>query len=136
MLINIKYLILLNAKLMGIKFLNIKKQSKKYILLLFLYYPWLDLLLFYSFVLRAFIMIGEIPSYNNPDPNSLGMETHQMLIYSSGDILPISLMVLIFCFFNRKRMNYFSNKHFLISFISFILVVLTFISPLSTWFAD
>ncbi|MFA7445187.1 MAG: hypothetical protein WCY89_04520 [Flavobacteriaceae bacterium] len=111
----------------------------KAIILVLLYYPIFDLVLFYSFVFRAYLSIGYVPSYNNPDPNSLGFDNHQEMVYFSGNLLPISLLVLIalvlVSLFKGKNIG-ISKKHYIVSFVSLLLSFLTLLSPFFKWFVD
>jgi len=42
--------------------------------------PLVSVLLFLSYLTRVVFMTGRIPTYNNPDPNSLDFDTHRMII--------------------------------------------------------
>ena len=42
--------------------------------------PVLEVLLFYSFVLRARLSLGVWPAYNHPDPKQLGFVVHHDLV--------------------------------------------------------
>lgn len=101
-------------------------------------FPVLNLIVFYSFVVRAINKIGFIPTYNNPDPNSIkGLETHMRLIYDLGDLMIVSLIAialgLVFSFFKKGEFFKQLRVHYL---ISFLLIVANFLGPFNVWFAD
>lgn|GEM_PF-6130984 len=43
---------------------------------------------FFLFVARAWIEVGHLPSYSNPDPKNLGMDVHHRLLWLSLYLLP------------------------------------------------
>jgi hypothetical protein len=43
---------------------------------------------FFLFVARAWLEVGHLPSYSNPDPKNLGMDVHHRLLWLSLYLLP------------------------------------------------
>lgn len=116
---------------------NIKVSYINILIYIILYYPGVLVLLFYSFLTRTIVKINDIPTYNNPDPNSLGFGIHQHLIYRATDLIVIPLAVIIIwsignVIFKRKIFSV-RNYHFI---ISFILILLSLLGPFNVWFAD
>jgi hypothetical protein len=109
-----------------------------HILTLLCYLPYLYLIGYYSYVLRAIIKLGKIPTYNNPDPKQLRFDTHREFIYELFDIIVYGLgifvmILLIALMFKRLSVKWI---HFKFLFTGIILTIWSFIDPFSEWFAD
>lgn len=65
---------------------------KKYLLM----FPILYIAIFYSFVLRARILLKVWPTPYNPDPKSLGFHIHQVLIFLFLYLALASIPLLIY----------------------------------------
>lgn len=103
------------------------------------YLPYLYLMLYYSFVVRAIMKLGKIPFYNNPDPKMLGFNIHRELIYRTFDFIAIGIianLILIGITLVLKRFT-LKRKHWLF-FLAGILLIFYFLSvdPFAEWFAD
>lgn len=106
-----------------------------------IYYSSVDLLLFYSFVLRAWIKLGYVPYYNNPDPQDLGFDKHyKVAFYWSGEPLPycwgILLVYGIICLIKRRNFLQINKWHFIAFGLLTFIEVITAFSPLFEWFVD
>ena len=68
------------------------------LLILLCYFPYIYFLIYYSYVARAIIKLGRVPTPENPDPKALGFTTHRELIYRSADIVVVALGLFILLF--------------------------------------
>jgi hypothetical protein len=105
--------------------------------------PALALVIFYSFVIRAYMVLGKWPVFNTPDPKNLNFDIHRIIVYL-GLMLPFAafipwLAVTIFCW--NKQL--FSKSFLATSILSYVLLFTLFIliirldpSGYSNWFAD
>jgi mannose/fructose/N-acetylgalactosamine-specific phosphotransferase system component IID len=103
------------------------------------YLPYVYLVLFYSFVVRAIIKIGKIPSYNNPDPKDLKFNVHREVIYKVFDWLVYGLIVFAILFLITIVAKKFTVKkiHLILLIIGVVGILLhLFIDPFDTWFLD
>src|SRR5688572_22322444 len=102
------------------------------------YLPYLHLLLYYAFIVRAIIKVGAIPSYGNPDPKELGFTTHRELVYRSADVVAVGICLLLIMYL----ITYFWDKinvrrvHLRAGLIGAGLFVFTLFGPFAEWFAD
>ncbi len=116
------------------------KKVFKPLLLFALYYPLIDLILFYSFVLRATIELGRLPYYGKPDPQELGFSTHFWLVFWSSEPIPYCLLAIviygIICWVKKKNILKINKFHFIVFGLSVLLSVFTLLSPLFEWFID
>jgi hypothetical protein len=103
------------------------------------YLPYLYLSLFYTYVLRAVIKLGRLPSYDNPDPKELGFDHHREIIYKTFDYsvysIGIGVMLLILL---RLAGKLDVNKIHLIMFSVGVIAVMLhlFADPFDEWFVD
>lgn len=105
------------------------------------YLPLGWLLLFVSFVIRAYVKLERLPSYDNPDPKKLGFDIQHGLLFFNlfivlGSILvwlPLTITLLIK---DKKRLSRVN----LICYVFFYLLFLSFLRfdfwGLSDWFTD
>lgn len=105
------------------------------------YLPLGWLLLFVSFVIRIYVRLGRLPSYDNPDPKRLGFDIHHGLLFFNlfivlGSILvwlPLTTLIL----FKDKKSLYRVDW---ICYVFFYLLFLSFLKfdfwGLSEWFTD
>lgn len=117
------------------------KNIIKIIVICALYYPLLNLVLFYSYIIRVRYQLGHYPVYGaDPDPNALGLKGHEQLIYKIGDILPLSFVILTFGLIVelllKRKILCIEKLHYLMSIVFFLLIILTLLSPLMLWFGD
>ncbi len=112
----------------------------KNIFLAVIYLPIINLIVFYTFVIRAIIKLRYCPYYENPDPGELGFKFHYQLIYDIDWIIPLSMVFLIvsglYFLIKRKRMFDVKKKHFLLSIGILVVEFLTLTSSLMVWFWD
>jgi len=110
----------------------------KYIHTILCYFPWLFIIAFYSFALRAVITLGYIPSYGSPDPKDLDFYLHRNLVYYLFVFticeLPFALLV-VGWFWKKGR---WFRINILVFVIAFLLMVYMFFinNNLISWFAD
>ena len=103
------------------------------------WFPTAAILLFYSYVLRARLVLGYWPVPYQPDPKELGFIFHHIAIYLSFILVGISLQWMAFIFlmmlcFNRKvpGVNYWANG--LLFFSTYILWYVSFkLDPGQFW---
>lgn len=120
--------------------MNTIKKTLRLLVLTAIYYPLIDLMLFYSFVLRTTIGLGRFPQYNNPDPKELGFDIHYNIVMESSNYLPFSFITVclygIICLVLKRNILKVGIIHFYL-FIGFIIwwIALIF-SELSGWFVD
>ena len=100
----------------------------------------INLLLFYSFVLRATIALGRFPEYNNPDPKDLGFTQHYNVVYEYDLLLiPYSVLIVLayalICYIKKENILQISIKHFIMYAIFFILEIITLFT-FGGWFID
>lgn len=110
-----------------------------FLLLLLCYIPYLDIFVYYSYVIRAIIKLGRIPSYDNPDPKTLGFTIHRDLVYTMGDIVIYGLgaFVLLWLIARTLKQLTLPKIHFKIYLIGIGIFVLYLIAdPFMAWFAD
>lgn len=103
------------------------------------YSPYVYLLLFYSFVVRAIVKIGRIPEYNDPDPKILNFNVHREAIYKSFDWVIYGLIVFAILFLITKAAKRFTVKkiHLTILTVGIIWLFLHLIGdPFDYWFLD
>ena len=112
----------------------------KTIIVIILYLPLLNLLVLYSFFLRAVIKLGKVPFYNNPDPGELGFSLHAKIAWQTSNLIPLTILAwaVSAIYFLVKRQSIFGiiKKHFIISFILLLIEALTLTSSMMTWFWD
>jgi hypothetical protein len=105
------------------------------------YTPLAWLLLFTSYVVRAYIKLGRLPKYNNPDPKYLDFEVHH------GFVLYFLIATYLFAFIwvPLTIVLYFINKKnvYKIDVVFYVVFYLIFINigridpwGLITWFGD
>jgi hypothetical protein len=114
-----------------------KLINKSIVVLCFL--PYAYLMLFYAFVLRAVYEIGRIPSYNNPDPKSLGFDMHRMIIYKAFDVMVYGLAALFVLLMISLRTRNFSvkRKYWILLLVGLGVVILhLLVDPFDEWFVD
>lgn len=99
------------------------------------YLPIVYLVLYCSFIVRAIIKIGKIPSYNNPDPKDLKFDLHRELIYEFFDWVVYGLILFAVLFLITIIAKKFKVKkvHLIILMIG---VFGVFLHLFDTWFAD
>src|SRR3954462_15883742 len=111
----------------------------KCIVIVSCYFPFLHLIIFYTYVLRAIVELGRIPSYDNPDPKKLGFSVHRDLVYCSSN-LPIISIVVIFLFkvfLSDEKFRQIKRIHIVLFVIGFLsIIVHIFFDPLNEWFLD
>ncbi|RYE52785.1 MAG: hypothetical protein EOP48_15750 [Sphingobacteriales bacterium] len=112
----------------------------KVLVYLAIYYVGFELLIFYSFVLRAWYKLGYVPYYDNPDPQDLLFDRHYAIVGYTYEPLPYSLGILLIyaliCLIKRENVLKINKWHFVIfGFLMFILIMTAF-SPLFEWFVD
>jgi hypothetical protein len=106
----------------------------------YLYYiictlPFIYIILFYSYVLRAFIKLGYFPEYNNPDPKELGFDIHHDLIYLIGDIVIYGFLGwLVLSIMNKFKYPRWTFVLYGLG-MAFFMYILA-IDPFMEWFAD
>jgi hypothetical protein len=106
---------------------------------LILYLPWVYIMLFYSYVLRAYLKLGRLPTYNNPDPKELNFDLHRRFVYWSFDIGIYSIVLsIILILLSFKLKSIVLGKRDLLLWV--IVLVFFFFNilfdPLDTWFLD
>jgi hypothetical protein len=96
------------------------------------------LAVFYSFVIRAWIELGRLPSYNNPDPRTLGFTSNTSLLERSFELAFFSsILSIIFLAVLKLRKKYINHRH--LHFFLFMLLFLFYnimADPFMEWFAD
>jgi len=102
------------------------------------YLPWLYIIAFYSYVLRAIIRLNYVPSFDNPDPKVLGFYFHHALIYllwefSMWAVVAWGILRLVM-YFMEIKVSKRETKVFTIAVIVFIYNII--IDPFMTWFVD
>jgi hypothetical protein len=103
------------------------------------YLPYVYLALFYSFVIRAIIKIGKIPTHNNPDPKDLKFDVHREIIYRAFDWLVYGLILFAVLFLISIIAKKFNVKktHLVLLIIGVTGILLhLFLDPFDTWFLD
>lgn len=116
------------------------KKVLRLLVLTAIYYPLLNLLLFYSFVLRATFALERLPQYNNPDPKDLGFDIHYNIVMESSNYLPYSFIIVclygIICWVLKRNILNINSIHFYL-FIGFIVWKMALIfSEFFGWFVD
>ena len=114
-------------------------QVINFLLLLLCYIPYLDIIVYYSYVIRAIIKLGRIPSYDNPDPKTLGFTTHRDLVYTMDDIVVYGLgsFVLLWLIARALKQLTLPKIHLKMYLIGIGIFVLYLVAdPFMTWFAD
>lgn len=116
------------------------KKILKIIVFIAIYYPIIDLGIFYSFVLRAITKLNRLPTYNNPDPKDLGFNKHYEFVYTNYfEFIPITSLIviiyLIICLIKKRNLLQLDKKHFVMFFILIIIEFLT-IYLFGGWFVD
>jgi hypothetical protein len=103
------------------------------------YLPYLYLVVFYSYVIRAIITLGRIPTPDNPDPKWLGFDKHRQFVYDSLTIFLITTgvtLILFLILYLRKRMS-INKTHLTIFWIGVIgTIVDNIVNPFNAWFLD
>lgn len=74
------------------------------------YFPLGWLVLFALFVLRTYLKLGHLPSYNNPDPKDLGFSIHHSIVFFGLFIVCIAMLfwglcTIILAIKNRKSIR-------------------------------
>ena len=103
------------------------------------YLPYVYLIFFYSFVIRAILKTGRIPTYNNPDPKELQFGLHREWVYRTFDLVVYGLAVFSILFLvARFSKNLTVKKTHLIFLIVGIVIILfhLLIDPFEEWFLD
>ena len=120
--------------------MNTIKKALRLLVLVAIYYPLIDLMLFYSFVMRATFALGRFPQYNNPDPKDLGFNIHRDIVMESSNYLPYSFTIVcvygMICWVLKRNTLKIDIIHFYL-FIGFVIwwIALIF-SEFSGWFVD
>ena len=97
--------------------------------------PLLYVMIFYSYVLRAYLKLGYLPTYNNPDPKELGFIIHRKLIYLTSDVIIVGLFVWLILS-TIKKFKYQRWSYILYGLGTMIFVYILAIDPFMEWFAD
>ena len=105
------------------------------------YLPLTWFLLFALYVLRAYIALGRLPSYSNPDPDDLGFDLHYNLVFFNFFITLCSpilwLTLTIFIYFKiKKHIPILDVIFYLFFYILFLLFLKFGFRGLSNWFFD
>jgi len=110
----------------------------KYIHTVLCYFPWLFIIAFYSFVLRAMLKLGHAPTYGYADPKSLGFNMHHSLVYILLFIvLSEFLYGLLFIMWSWKKGRLYKiNALVFLAGIIAIIAMFTFDRGNIGWFAD
>lgn len=115
-------------------------STLKWVYIILLLYPIVNMVMLYSYYLRIWSLIGYAPSYNNPDPKDLKLDSYHQLVTASFDILPASAIALtlagIYYLITKKRFLNIRHRYLAISLGSFILLLFTLLSPVFEWFID
>lgn len=102
--------------------------------------PLVWILLFYLFVLRAYIHLGKMPLYNMPDPKSFNFYIHHTVVFFGIVLVLFSIIaypiIFIFDLIFNKKVHKFNILVYLIGSIFFFLQ--TYFDPygLNKWFND
>lgn len=97
--------------------------------------PIIYIVMFYSYVLRAYLKLGYLPGYNNPDPKELGFVMQRKLIYFISDAVIIGLLVwLVLSIVNKFKYPRWSYVLYGIGMAFFVYILA--LAPLMEWFAD
>lgn len=98
-------------------------------------------ILFLSFVVNASLILGHLPSYDNPDPRSLGFRKFYYFVFCSFDWAIIASLLWILLLVISNIYNLYKLNR-LVFFIGVLGIVLHFISliidplGLELWFFD
>lgn len=116
--------------------------SKKFYLFLTIT-PLFALGIFYSFVLRAYIILDRLPAPYQPDPKDLDFYIHMWLILLSATFTYAALVPWIFITNKLWKEKIFSRKFlltniviYIISFLSLILIIKLDPGRFIEWFLD
>jgi hypothetical protein len=75
-------------------------------------FPFIWLAIFYSFVIRAALMLERWPSYNNPDPKRLGFALHHGFLWlgliNMHGVIGAAIVVAIFCKIKWRDFPFFT----------------------------
>ncbi len=113
----------------------------KSILYIALHYPLLWFLFFYSYVIRTRYVLDRWPSYNNPDPKSLGFDKHYNFVGNASNYILYSLVFVltysIICLINKKNIFKINKLNFYLFFIYFIIIFFWLsVADSPWWFLD
>ena len=102
------------------------------------FFPWIYIVVFYTYVLRVSLDIGRLPSYDNPDPSNLYNSHRDLINYSFELGFWGTTIGLIIMFSFYKKIFIDKNKNFLFFFFFGVLILLynIFLDPLDTWYLD
>jgi len=104
------------------------------------YIPVLYFPVFYSFVLWAWIYLGYLPGYNNPDPKSIPLYSiHNALFNFVFIMIFISIIIWIITgiMLSLQKDYKFNFKHILFFIASVTLIILSFyFDSFLVWYAD
>lgn len=103
------------------------------------YVPIAWFILFALFYLRAYIFLQYVPSYNNPDPKSLGFTMHHFIVFwgiwgvliSPLFWLPLTILSVI-----KKKYSMMEIIQYILLFVCFILFFKLDFWGLANWFTD
>lgn len=92
---------------------------------------------FYSFYIRACIVVGYPPAYNDPDPKLLHFESHEHVVDISFDYAVYSFFLgVIMILLRLIVVNQLRGRAFWTFCVVSGIVILTFMSPFMEWFGD
>lgn len=108
------------------------------ILIILIFVEYLYIMVFYSFVIRARIVLSRWPNYENPDPKLLHFETHREFVADSFTYSLISAICILLIFIIAKFLKISISKNYWILYLLGICIILynLFIDPFFVWFAD
>jgi formate hydrogenlyase subunit 3/multisubunit Na+/H+ antiporter MnhD subunit len=120
--------------------MRLLRNAFRVLLIITLHYPLVDLLLFYSFVIRAKMTLGRWPMYNYPDPKDLGFDKHHNIVSIFSNLTPwCVLIVLIYgviCMIKRKNVLQINKWNFYLFFIYIAILLWSFTTDSFFWFVD
>jgi hypothetical protein len=99
------------------------------------------LVLFYSFVMRAYLLLGHWPQPSAPDPNDLGLTWHQTALWLSLPLVIIGAVTFILMVV-RDRNQFMQGRYkwgvafFGITLVAWLLVVGVDPGRFLEWFVD
>ena len=100
--------------------------------------PYIYLTAFYSFVIRATITLGYIPSYDYPDPKTLHFDIHHEIVWEAFEFsaMGVVLYVALLCFFVARYKTIDKPALSIISVGIGLVLLHLFSDPFFTWFVD
>jgi hypothetical protein len=115
-------------------------RNLKYLYSIISFIPIINLGVFFSFVMRAFLKLGYLPSYNNPDPVSLGFNYHYRLIdilfYIYVPVIIIWVITSILLYIKKIKTNRITFYLCLLSISIFIFAFFFDPKNILEWFMD